>query len=401
MTHPALIERITRSLAYMLRHQPDQFDLELDDYGFAEIDEVVRALNERLGEPVDEENVERAVTSGDRVRYEFQDGRIRALYGHSISVLPGEPTKPPEVLHIGVSSRDGERAMRNGLRPGRRSFLHLALTEDDARESGRRLGREYTIITVHALDAWEEGINFYDRKSLYLSDPIPVQYLEAGEVYTDGDAELAPGRRDGRGARGRGGRGGRDDRAPRGDRDEGPRREGREGGSGREARGRGGRGRDDSSRSTQREGAGRGESPRRDDRARSDEHPRRDDRPRSDERPRRDDRPRSDERPRRDDRPRSDDRPRRDERPRREDSPRREERQPAAATRDDSYEMKPSAPPAPEPASEPFGLGVVEAPEPKRKPKPERKAPKRAEPKPPEPEERAPSSDTGGFGSGI
>ena len=26
MTHPALIERITRSLAYMLRHQPGEFD---------------------------------------------------------------------------------------------------------------------------------------------------------------------------------------------------------------------------------------------------------------------------------------------------------------------------------------------------------------------------------------
>ena len=28
MTHPSLIERITRSLAYMLRHQPEEFDLE-------------------------------------------------------------------------------------------------------------------------------------------------------------------------------------------------------------------------------------------------------------------------------------------------------------------------------------------------------------------------------------
>ena len=44
MTNPALIERITRSLAYMLRHQPEKFDLELDKEGFGELDEVVRAL---------------------------------------------------------------------------------------------------------------------------------------------------------------------------------------------------------------------------------------------------------------------------------------------------------------------------------------------------------------------
>jgi hypothetical protein len=30
----ALIERITRSLAFMLRHQPETFDLELDPHGY-------------------------------------------------------------------------------------------------------------------------------------------------------------------------------------------------------------------------------------------------------------------------------------------------------------------------------------------------------------------------------
>src|SRR5690606_12821411 len=61
MTHPALIERITRSLAYMLRHQPEEFDLEVDDHGYAEMGEVIRALNERLGEAVNEDDVREAV----------------------------------------------------------------------------------------------------------------------------------------------------------------------------------------------------------------------------------------------------------------------------------------------------------------------------------------------------
>jgi putative RNA 2'-phosphotransferase len=166
MTHPALIERITRSLAYMLRHQPEQFDLELDELGYAEVDEVVRALNERLGEDVEEDDVHDAVGSGDRQRYEIVGGRIRALYGHSIDVQPGEPSKPPELLYVGISSADAARAERNGLRPGRRRFLHLALTEDEALESVRRIAREYVLVTVEAMAAWEEGSNFYDRKAL-------------------------------------------------------------------------------------------------------------------------------------------------------------------------------------------------------------------------------------------
>ena len=178
MTHPALIERITRSLAYMLRHQPEQFDLELDEYGWADLREVVRALNERLGEPVAQEDVQDAVSSGDRQRYEIDRGMIRALYGHSIDVQPGEPGQPPELLFVGVSRQDAERAERFGLRPGRRRFLHLALTAEDALETAARSSEDAVLVKVHAMDAWEEGINFYDRKALYLSDPIPTHYLE-------------------------------------------------------------------------------------------------------------------------------------------------------------------------------------------------------------------------------
>jgi putative RNA 2'-phosphotransferase len=197
MTHPALIERITRSLAYMLRHQPEQFDLELDEYGYADLDDVVQALNERLGEAVEEDDVQAAVTSGDRVRYEIKSGRIRALYGHSIEVKPGEPSKPPSLLYVGVSNADAERARRYGLRAGRRRFLHLALTPEDALETGRRTARDYLVITVNALDAWEEGINFYDRKSLFLSDPIPTHFLEVGDLHSDGYGEEESQRRDG------------------------------------------------------------------------------------------------------------------------------------------------------------------------------------------------------------
>lgn len=217
MQNPSLVERITRSLAYMLRHQPEQFDLELDEYGFADLDAVVGALNERLGEPVEAENVVESIEGGDRTRYEIREGKIRALYGHSIQVKPGEPAKPPALLYVGISRDDAERARRYGLRPGRRSFLHLALTAEDALETGRRASRDYAVVTVNALDAWEDGVNFYDRKSLFLSDPIPTNFLQVGDVQTDGYGEQEE--------VGRGGRGGRNDRGGRPGRGDAPRRE--------------------------------------------------------------------------------------------------------------------------------------------------------------------------------
>lgn len=225
-----MIERITRSLAFMLRHQPEQHDLELDAYGYADVGDVVRALNEKIGEPVREEDLREAVEAGDRVRYEIVGNRIRALYGHSIPVEPGDASKPPEFFYVAIPERDLDRAKRFGLRGGRRRFLHLALTEEDARATGRRGSVDYTILCVRALDAWEEGVNFYDRKSLWLAEEVPTHLIDVGETYHDGSEREPRGRPRERDDQSRGGRGrGSDSRG------------GRPGGRGR---GRGGRGRD-------------------------------------------------------------------------------------------------------------------------------------------------------------
>ena len=203
MTSPDLIERITRSLAYMLRHQPEEFGLEVDKQGWAALSDVVHALNEKLGEDVEEADVHAAVDSGDRKRYEIQGDRVRALYGHSIEIEPGEPSEPPEHVYVGVSRMDADRAARHGLRSGRRRFLHLATTIEDAIDMGKRLGREYAVVTVNAREAHEGGIHFWDRYSLWLSDPIPTDYLSVGEIHADGiDVERRPaGREDRRPAR--------------------------------------------------------------------------------------------------------------------------------------------------------------------------------------------------------
>jgi len=195
----SLTERITRSLAYMLRHQPEEFDLELDEQGFGDLEDIVYALNERLGEPIEEEDVVEAIGGGDRPRYEIVEGRIRALYGHSFPVDPGESSEPPEELFVGVSARDADRARTHGLHGGRRAFLHLARTFDEGLEMGRRAGPEYAVVTIHALDAWEEGIEFYDRRALFLAESIPTQFIEVGEVRTDGARREAREGREGRG----------------------------------------------------------------------------------------------------------------------------------------------------------------------------------------------------------
>ena len=100
MSEQISTERLTRSLAYMLRHQPDEFDIEVDKYGFADLEDVLDELSDRFDQDIEVEDLTKAIDGGDRPRYEIVDGKIRALYGHSIEVDPGESTEPPEKLFL-------------------------------------------------------------------------------------------------------------------------------------------------------------------------------------------------------------------------------------------------------------------------------------------------------------
>ena len=369
-TEFSLHERLTRSLAYMLRHQPEEFDLVLDKHGWGNLGDVVQALGDRLDESVEEEDVNEALAGADRVRYEIKDGRIRALYGHSIEVDPGEPDEPPDELFATVRGRDVPNVERDGLKSVRRSHLHLSLTEDEGREVGRRLDRRYAVIRVLAGDAWEDGIDFYDRGAIFLSEEIPIEFIDEIEEYDDGVERERPGGR-GRGGRdqgrGRGGRGRDQGRGRDNDGDRG-RNESRGRSQPRDDRDEDRPKRDDRSQSDERpkrESRPRSDDrPKRDDRPRNDDRPKRDDRPRSDDLPKRDDRPRNDDRPRREDRPRNDDRPRREDRPRSDDRPKREDRPRTddRPKREDREERKPAPKPAPKkveaPASPSAGFGA-------------------------------------------
>jgi RNA:NAD 2'-phosphotransferase (TPT1/KptA family) len=417
MTSPETIERITRSLAYMLRHEPGEFGLELDPYGWGGIDEVLRALEERTGERVEREELEEVVRSGDRPRYEIQGDRIRALYGHSIDILPGEPARPPEFLYVGIDKRDADRALNFGLRGGRRRFLHLAKTVDEARETARRAGREWVILTIFALDAWEEGTNFYDRGALFLAESIPTEFLEMNESGSDG---TQPHWREHAGERGeRGGRGRRSERFPsrRGRRTERGSEQGEYSHAPARSEERGGHARAGAERESERPRSAREDRPRaefarREDRPREDRP--REDRPRED-RPR-EDRPRED-RPR-EDRPREDrpreDRPREDRprEPRRREETRGEYGGSGRLGRGGSAPMREGARERPRAEGAPregdagsgsgdFGSGVFESTpvqrqEPRREPLAE--APRKPASRPAAPPAKGPEDD---FGAGV
>src|SRR5213592_3648611 len=95
------VTELSKTVSHALRHEPWLYELELDDEGWAVVDDLLAALH--LVRPelntLSADDLVCMIASADKQRHEMQDGKIRALYGHSVQgKLNRMPGVPPKVL---------------------------------------------------------------------------------------------------------------------------------------------------------------------------------------------------------------------------------------------------------------------------------------------------------------
>ncbi len=176
-------ERLSRLLSYVLRHKPEEFDVVLDENGWAPLIELVKAVSLRQSSWRDltVEDLLEAIDACDRPRFEVsEDDRVRARYGHSIQVDLGyEPADPPESLYHGGRSDRIEEIMAEGLKPVSRSYVHLSADLSTATEVGRRRDYEPAILRIRAKEAAAAGHEFYKATDeVYLTRDVPPDFIE-------------------------------------------------------------------------------------------------------------------------------------------------------------------------------------------------------------------------------
>ena len=118
----------SKFLSFVLRHQPEEIGLRLDDAGWASVEELLEACK-KAGRALTREYIQHIVDTSDKKRFALsEDGLyIRANQGHSIQVELGyEPREPPSVLYHGTATRFLESIRREGLKRGRRHHVHLS-----------------------------------------------------------------------------------------------------------------------------------------------------------------------------------------------------------------------------------------------------------------------------------
>ena len=169
--------RISRYMSYLLRHNPEE--LKIDERGYVSLSDLLEKLRKRFPQ-VDEKLVREIVEKSERKRFEIRNGRIRAVYGHSIPVnLDLKEDKEIKILYHGTTPEAAEKILKTGLKPMKRRWAHLSPTIDIAIKVGMRRTRKPVILEIDAEKARENGIKFYKATDqVYLTKYVPPKYIK-------------------------------------------------------------------------------------------------------------------------------------------------------------------------------------------------------------------------------
>ncbi|WP_405205758.1 RNA 2'-phosphotransferase [Aquimarina sp. LLG6339-5] len=173
-------KQISKFLSLILRHNPGKIGLQLDENGWADVNELIYKSNTHRNQ-LNIEVLKEVVRTNDKKRFAFNedDTKIRANQGHSIKVnLEYTPIQPPEFLYHGTVGKFREDIRRKGLLKMSRHHVHLSEELETAVKVGSRRGVPI-ILTVRSGEMYRDGIEFYQSDNgVWLTDTVPPEYID-------------------------------------------------------------------------------------------------------------------------------------------------------------------------------------------------------------------------------
>ena len=171
---------LSKFISLILRHKPEVIGINLDEHGYADVQELIKGINNDGQYEIDFKSLKEIVDIDNKMRYSFNEDftKIRANQGHSINVdVELEKTIPPTYLYHGTATRFEDSINRSGLKHMHRVYVHLSKDEETAYNVGKRHGKP-KIFKIDAYRMWKDGYIFYISKNgVYLTKNVPKQYL--------------------------------------------------------------------------------------------------------------------------------------------------------------------------------------------------------------------------------
>ncbi len=166
-------------MSYVLRHHPELINLNLDENGWADVDELImKSTNDSQGFTFEELDI--IVQTNDKKRFIFNEDktRIRANQGHSINIdIALKSQQPPKFLYHGTAQNNIESILEKGIEKRSRQHVHLSQDKETATKVGMRHGKP-KILTIKTQKMFEDGIEFYlSDNNVWLTDFVDAKYI--------------------------------------------------------------------------------------------------------------------------------------------------------------------------------------------------------------------------------
>lgn len=175
--------KTSKFLSRVLRHAPEIIGLQLDEQGWADVDELIGKTH-ASGRKLDLEMLQEIVATNDKQRYSFsEDGtKIRANQGHSLNIDLGlSAIEPPAVLYHGTTTRFLDSILAHGLRSGSRNHVHLSPDHATAVAVGSRHGTP-VVLQIDAAGMHREGHAFYlSKNNVWLTERVPPEFISIND----------------------------------------------------------------------------------------------------------------------------------------------------------------------------------------------------------------------------
>jgi len=171
-------EKLSKSIAYALRHKPEEFGLAMSTSGWVSVSELAKAMSTKFQETITIEQITQVVTSDSKGRYVLEKGEIRATQGHSFPVELGlAPSTPPGVLYHGTVSRFLRSIFEQGLISGSREYVHLSAMKATATQVAARRGTP-VLLEVNTTAAIQSGVEFFlAENGVWLARAVPASAI--------------------------------------------------------------------------------------------------------------------------------------------------------------------------------------------------------------------------------
>jgi len=175
------MDKIGRTMAGVLRHFPERFDLEMDEQGYVDLRDLVSAMRDKSRRMhwMRSHHIVALVESDPKGRYQVSNDKVRASYGHTFDLDLRHPTDDiPDELFYPATPEEAEIILEMGIIPSDRRMVHLSKTYEDAHSAGSVRVDEPVILAVDTAAAIADGVAIgRAARTVYLCKEVPPQYL--------------------------------------------------------------------------------------------------------------------------------------------------------------------------------------------------------------------------------